>query len=92
MKALSIGERCPVFSIDLYLSQFPQLLDKIWLLKPEATFYDSTKPWFLFTPIGRNALAQFVENMCVDANLEKTKCTGHRSDSYVYSWRAQKIN
>ena len=75
---LSIGERCPVFLIDLYFSKFPQPPDKFdyFYLKPLSTTpADSTKPWFLITPIGRNTLAKFVENMCVDAGLENKPTT-----------------
>ena len=67
-------ERCPVYLIDLYFSKFPEppeQLDYFYLRPLSSTPDDSTEPWFQRSPIGKNTLAKFVENMCLSAGLEK---------------------
>ena len=63
-----------MYLIDLYFSKFPQPRETLdfFNLKPLAAKPDDpTKPWFQATPIGKNTLGKFVENMCIDAGVEK---------------------
>ena len=71
-----IGERCPVYILDKYISKLPTKA------KEMNIFYcricprlpkTSEDPWFIASPIGKNTLPNMVGQMCKEAGIDGKK-------------------
>ena len=72
------GTRCHVYVLDCYFEKIPkEAIEKDnFYLSPVAKVKDQSKPWFTTVPVGRNALAKMVKEMCADAGITGNK-TNH---------------
>ena len=68
----SVGEKCPVHIVDLYISKLPVAA------KEKDIFYcralqdvpkDASGSWFAAVPIGKNTLTTMVSDMCKEAGV-----------------------
>ena len=73
------GIRCHVAILDLYLSKIPAsaVSKDVFYLQPVPKVpSDSSKPWFLLTPVGRNTLSTMVKDICTEGGVDGNK-TNH---------------
>ena len=70
--------QCVVFLIDFYLSKCPRpaKTDAFYLRPLPKIPNNHDSPWFSSVPLGKNKLAQFVKDMCNEANVGGNK-TNH---------------
>ena len=77
-------ERCHVQILDKYLSKIPkeaQAKDVFYLMPLLNKPKDSSKPWYITTPVGRNRLNAMLKEMCQEAGLS-AKFTNHSLRAY----------
>ena len=73
------GIRCHVAILDLYLSKIPAsaVSKDVFYLQPVPKVpSDSSKPWFLVIPVGRNTLSTMVRDICTEGGIDGNK-TNH---------------
>ena len=74
-----VGERCPVFILDTYLSKLPPKAHEcdLFYLRPlsEAPT-DASAPWYAAVPVGKDTLQSKLNNMCKQAGIGGNK-TNH---------------
>ena len=72
----SIGERCVVYLLDLYLSKLPRMTfekSTFYLIPKPAPVLKPDGPWHECVPRGRTKLRTMVRDMCAEAGItEKT--------------------
>ena len=74
-----IGERCPVYILDKYISKLPEKAKEtdLFYCKPCPSIpKNTTDPLFYASPIGKNTLGNMVRQMCQEANIDGKK-TNH---------------
>ena len=68
-----IGDKCPVFILDKYISKLPQKI------KDEDVFYaralekvppSEDAPWYAPVPLGKHTLQSMVKKMCEESNIK----------------------
>ena len=70
-----VGERCPVYLLDLYLSKLPTeaFEQDIFYLRPlENIPSDPEKPWYSSVPVGKNTLERKLAVICDRAGIQGT--------------------
>ena len=71
-----VGERCPVFILDTYLSRLPPKAreNDLFYLRPlsEAPS-DVSAPWYAAVPVGKDTLQNKLSNMCKKAGISDKK-------------------
>ena len=75
----SVGNRCPVFLIDLYISKLPPVAKEkdIFYCRPLTNLpKDSSGPWYIGVPIGKNTLCSMVNDIFAEAGIYGNK-TNH---------------
>uniref|UniRef100_A0A1X7TCK4 ZMYM2-like/QRICH1 C-terminal domain-containing protein n=1 Tax=Amphimedon queenslandica TaxID=400682 RepID=A0A1X7TCK4_AMPQE len=71
-----IGERCPVYILDKYISKLPDKAKEMDLFYCRAypkLPKNPNDPWYIATPIGKNTLSTMVRDMCLEAGVEGEK-------------------
>lgn len=71
-----IGERCPVYILDKYISKLPDKAKEMDLFYCRAypkLPKNPNDPWYIATPIGKNTLSTMVRDMCQEAGVEGEK-------------------
>ena len=74
-----IGERCPVYILDKYISKLPDKFrkDDFFYARPlEKIPDDENAPWYAPVPLGKHTLQSMVQKMCTEAKIEGCK-TNH---------------
>ena len=75
----AVGDKCPVFIIDLYISKLPQEAKQqdLFYCCPLPSVPDKCDdPWFIAVPVGKNTFSKMFSNMCSDAGITRVK-TNH---------------
>lgn len=75
----SVGERCPVFVLDKYISKLPvAAIEKdLFYCRPLSSVpKGESEPWYIAVPIGKNMLSNMVSDMCSEAGILGSK-TNH---------------
>ena len=75
----SVGEMCPVFILDKYISKLPNaaIEKELFYCRPLPSIpKDVNDPWYVAVPIGKNVLAKMVSTMCDEAGISGQK-TNH---------------
>ena len=75
----SVGERCPVFILDKYISKLPNaaIEKELFYCRPLPSIpKDVNDPWYVAVPIGKIVLAKMVSTMCDEAGISGKK-TNH---------------
>lgn len=71
-----IGEHCPVFILDKYISKLPKKLveQDIFYARPlENVPSTEDAPWYAPVPLGKHTLQSMVKKMCEDAKIKGSK-------------------
>ena len=79
MKPPDLGDHCPVYILDKYISKLPPKAkeDDLFYVRPvEKNPVTTDAPWYSAVPIGKNTLQNMVTNMCSEANIQGAK-TNH---------------
>ena len=74
-----LGDRCPVFILDKYISRLPAKAkaDDIFYARPlDRIPMETDTPWYSAVPIGKNMLQNMVKSMCTEAKIQDSK-TNH---------------
>ena len=75
----SVGERCPVFILDKYISKLPNpaIEKELFYCRPLPSIPKVVNdPWYVAVPIGKNVLAKMVSTICDEAGISGKK-TNH---------------
>ena len=69
------GCRCHVHILDLYFSKLPKesFRRDNFYLQPVSNVKKPNQPWFTTSPVGKNALAKMVKDICADAGVGGSK-------------------
>ena len=71
-----VGERCPVYILDKYISKLPPNNNLFYLRPLDKTPKSDEQPWYSAVPVGKNTLAGKIKKMCQLANVGGNK-TNH---------------
>ena len=72
----NLGEHCPVYILDKYISKLPEKaknMDLFYCRACPKLPKNPEDPWFIATPVGKNTLSNMVRDMCQEAGLEREK-------------------
>ena len=71
-----LGEHCPVYILDKYISKLPEKaknMDLFYCRACPKLPKNPEDPWFIATPVGKNTLSNMVREMCQEAGIEGEK-------------------
>jgi len=74
-----VGERCPVYILDKYISKFPPsaVAKDLFYIRPlQEVPTDLSAPWYAAVPVGRDTLNKKFCLMCEQARIEGNKKSG----------------
>ena len=72
----AVGNRCPVFLLDLYISKLPHQAKEMDLFycRPCPTVPKKPEdPWYISVTVGKNTLSSMVKDMFAEAGIEGKK-------------------